>query len=165
MNPQSPSQPSSESSQSEPFSEHPPEFQQELERLEARLERLRGLAQTLVGGLAIALVISIGISGWFAYRSFLQEHLNHQQAEKTEKKYIEIQEKLENLEREVQSQQRKVERMNQELPQELETLTNSVKGNQRQLELLRERLSQIETQVDESTQSESGEKNENDSNN
>jgi uncharacterized protein HemX len=132
--------------------------------LEARLERLRRLAQTLVGGLAIALIISIGISGWFAYRSLLQERINRKQAEAAEQQNTEIMERVDSLEQQLQNQKRQVERVDEQIPPQLETLTDSVNANQRQLQLLQKRIERIEKKVPESSQSKDGENNNNNNN-
>ena len=52
----------------------------EVEQLYGKVDRLRGLFQTLVSGLIIAIIIAIGISGWFAYRLLVQEQIALQKA-------------------------------------------------------------------------------------
>ena len=72
MNPQSFSDFNQETSQPENLSET-------VEKLEVKFQRLQGLVHTLISGLIVAILISIGVSGWFAYRSSLQQQMAEQQ--------------------------------------------------------------------------------------
>lgn len=144
MNPQSFSDSNSETSPSQNLSE-------KVEVLQAKLERLQGLAQTLITGLVVGIIITIGVSGWFAYRLLVQEQVTQQQAQEFEETEIELKERLEELEEQVATQQRQMESLNKQFPQELETLNSAVSSNQRQLELLRQQVNPDEALEEEET--------------
>ena len=118
----------------------------EVEHLYSKVDRFRGLFQTLVSGLVIAIVIAIGISGWFAYRLLVQQQIAKREANRTAADAAEMREKIEQLEGQLQRQNEQWQRFRQEIPDELTTLTDSVQSNQRQLELLRDRVKKIETE-------------------
>ncbi|MEC4894888.1 MAG: hypothetical protein SAL07_16450 [Oscillatoria sp. PMC 1051.18] len=117
-----------------------------VEKLESRVTQLRGLLQTLVVGLVIAVLLAIGISGWFAYRLLLQEQIAQRESQQSAAENAEILEQIEEMEAQLQRQRKQLETFREEVPQELETLTNTVQANQRQLQLLRSRLEQVEPQ-------------------
>ncbi|MDJ0707180.1 MAG: hypothetical protein QNJ46_28225 [Leptolyngbyaceae cyanobacterium MO_188.B28] len=118
----------------------------EVEQLYRKIDRFRGLFQTLISGLVIAIVIAIGISGWFAYRLLVQEQIAQREADQAAAIADEMREKIEQLETKLQRQDEQWQRFRQEIPDELTTLTDSVQSNQRQLELLRDRVKKIETE-------------------
>ncbi len=124
-------QPSYSESNAEP--NQPENPTQTVEELQVKLARLQGTVLTLLAGLVVALIISIGISGWFAFRSLVQQ----QSLQKTK---VELREKVQTLEEDIASQQRKIDRIEEETSQELDTLTSDVNANQRQIKLLREQL-------------------------
>ncbi|MFB6277292.1 MAG: hypothetical protein ABEI32_14230 [Halothece sp.] len=133
MNPQSFSDFNQETSQPQNLSET-------VEELEIKLQRLQALAQTLISGLIVAILISIGVSGWFAYRLNVQQQTAQRKAEEFEQTEQELQEQLNSLEQQFTKQQQKIERLNEQLPQELETLSRAVNSNQRQLNVLQQQL-------------------------
>ena len=123
----------------------------EVEQIYGKVERLRGLLQTLVSGLVIAIAIAIGISGWFAYSLLVQEQIARQDAEKAATTAAEMLEKVTQLEEELQRQQEQLQRQQEQLqqlqaqfPEEVTALSENIEVNQQQLKLLRERLSDIE---------------------
>ena len=118
----------------------------EVEQLYGKIDRLRGLFQTLVSGLIIAIVIAIGISGWFAYRLLVQEQIAQREAEQATAAEAEMHERVEQLDEQWQRQDEQWQRFRQEVPEELTTLTDTVQSNQRQLQLLRDRLRELETE-------------------
>ena len=126
----------------------------EVEQLYGKIDRLRGLFQTLVSGLIIAIVIAIGISGWFAYRLLVQEQIAQREAEQAAAEAAEMRDRIDQLEGQLQRQDEQLQRFRQNIPEELTTLTDTVQANQRQLGLLRDRLKKIETE--EPTQNDSG---------
>lgn len=144
MNPQSFSDSNSETSPSQNVSE-------KVEVLQTKLERLQGLAQTLITGLVVGIIITLGVSGWFAYRLLVQEQVTQRQAQEFEDTEIELRERLEELEEQVATQKRQMETFNQQFPQELETLNSAVSSNQRQIELLRQQVNPNEALEEEET--------------
>lgn len=144
MNPQSFSESNSETSPSQNVSE-------KVEVLQTKLERLQGLAQTLITGLVVGIIITLGVSGWFAYRLLVQEQVTQRQAQEFEDTEIELRERLEELEEQVATQKRQMETFNQQFPQELETLNSAVSSNQRQIELLRQQVNPNEALEEEET--------------
>ncbi len=144
MNPQSFSDSNSETSQAQDLSE-------KVEVLQAKLDRLQGLAQTLITGLVVGIIITIGVSGWFAYRLLVQEQVTQRQAEQFASTETELREKLQELEEQVAAQKRQMETFNQQFPQELETLNSAVSSNQRQIELLRKQVNPDEALEEEET--------------
>lgn len=133
MNPQSFSDFNQETSQPQNLSET-------VEELEIKLQRLQALAQTLISGLIVAILISIGVSGWFAYRLNVQQQTAQRKAEEFEQTEQELREQLDSLEQEFTRQQQEIERLDEQLPQELETLSRAVNSNQRQLDVLQQQL-------------------------
>jgi len=117
---------------------------QTVEELEVKLERLQGLAQTLIGGLIVAILITIGVSGWFAYRLILQEQTARRKAQEFAQTEIEIQEKLDRLEQQVNNQQQQIERVQRQIPKNIESLNNAVDSNQQQIEQLQEQIQDSE---------------------
>ena len=118
----------------------------EVETLYRKVDRLRVLLQTLVSGLIIAIVIAIGISGWFAYRLLVQEQNARREAEEAAAAEAKLLERVDLLTEQLQRQDEQWQRFRQEIPEELTTVTETIQANQRQLQLLRERLKKIETE-------------------
>ncbi|MEC4986758.1 MAG: hypothetical protein SAJ37_11470 [Oscillatoria sp. PMC 1068.18] len=115
-----------------------------VEELETKVTQIRGLLQTLVVGLVIAVLLAIGISGWFAYRLLLQEQISQREIEQSATENAAILEQIEEMEAQLQRQKKQLETFRAEVPEELETLSDTVQANQRQLQLLRSRLEQVE---------------------
>jgi len=116
-----------------------------LEDLQNRTRRLRGLVQTLVSGLVIAVLLAIGISGWFAYRLLVQEQIVQRETEQAAEANAAMLEQLEALEAEVQRQQDQLQTLRSDIPAELTGLSDTVQSNQRQLQVLQERIQQLTT--------------------
>lgn len=116
----------------------------EFEELQNKFTRLRSLLQTLVVGLLVAVLLTIGISGWFAYRLLVQEQIARRETEKSVANHAEMLEKLEEMDAQLQRQKQQIQTFREEVPEELEALTNAVQANQRQLKLLRDRIEQSE---------------------
>lgn len=144
MNPQSFSDYNPEASRSQNLS-------QTVEELEVKLERLQALAQTLIGGLMVAILITIGVSGWFAYRLILQEQEARRKAEDFQQTESQLQDQINTLEQRINTQQQQMERLREQIPQDLATLESAVNNNQEKVELLQEELSQLETIQEEET--------------
>jgi len=137
MNPQSFSDYNPKISQSQSLS-------QTVEDLEIKLERLQMLAQTLIWGLMVAILITIGVSGWFAYRLILQEQQARRKEQEFEQTRVELQERLESLEKQVAQQQRQMERIEEKIPDNLDEVASAVDSNQRQIEGLQQDINQLE---------------------
>lgn len=116
-----------------------------VEELYKRVARLRGLLQTLVVGLVFAVLLTIGISGWFAYRLLLQERVMQQETEEAAKTNAKILERLEEIDTQLQRQRNQLQTLREEVPEEFKTLTETLQANQRQLKLLRDRIGQLES--------------------
>ncbi|NBD31593.1 MAG: hypothetical protein GVY17_01115 [Cyanobacteria bacterium] len=141
--------PQSFSDYNNPETSHAQSLSQTVEELEVKLERLQGLAQTLIGGLIVAILITIGVSGWFAYRLLLQEQTARRKAQEFEQTEIELQEQLDALEQQLSTQQQQMERLQEQIPQNLENLNSAVDSNQREIERLQEQLQEPEKSANE----------------
>ena len=117
----------------------------DLDALRDRIDQTRGLMQTLVAGLVIALLVTIGIAGWFAYRQLVQEQLAQRESAQADEAEAAMAERLEEIEAQLQRQQQQLQTLREDLPAELDTLSGSVESSQRQVRLLQERLEQMET--------------------
>jgi len=122
---------------------------QTVEELEVKLEQLQASAQTLIGGLIVAILITIGVSGWFAYRLILQEQTARRKAQEFEQTEIELQEQLDALEQQLNTQQQQMERLREQIPQNLENLNSAVDSNQREIERLQEQIQEPEQSTNE----------------
>ncbi|MGK7877092.1 MAG: hypothetical protein AB4426_28510 [Xenococcaceae cyanobacterium] len=109
----------------------------EVEQLYRKVELMRGLFQTLVSGLVIAIVIAIGISSWFAYRLLTQEQRARQEAAKAAATQKDMLKQVEQLEQQLQS-------LSQQVQEELPKLTDATQASQQELQQLRDRLAQVE---------------------
>ena len=140
----------------ESFSDYQPNLSQSqslsqtVEELEVKLERLQGLAQTLIGGLMVAILITIGVSGWFAYRLILQEQQARRKAQEFQQTEVELQEKLDNLEQKISAQQQQINQLREEIPDDLETVTNTVNSNQQQIEVLQDKIQRSNAEPEDS---------------
>jgi len=149
----------------ESFSDYqakPPQSQslsQTVEELEVKLERLQGLAQTLIGGLMVAILITIGVSGWFAYRLILQEQQARRKAQEFQQTEIELQDKLDSLEQKISTQQQQINQLREEIPDDLETVTNTVNSNQEQIEVLQDKIQRSKTDQETENQGQSQNRN------
>jgi len=122
---------------------------QTVEELEVKLEQLQASAQTLIGGLIVAILITIGVSGWFAYRLILQEQTARRKAQEFEQTEIELQEQLDTLEQQLSTQQQQMKRLREQIPQNLENLNSAVDSNQREIERLQEQIQEPEKSTNE----------------
>lgn len=120
-------------------------YRLELEALRRRIDQTRGVMQTLVAGLVIALLVTIGIAGWFAYRQLVQEQLAQRESVQAAEAEATMIEQLEGIEAQLQRQQEQLQTLRGTFPEELEALSSSIQSNQRQLQLLQERIEQLET--------------------
>jgi len=120
------------------------EQRQEIAQLERKLDQLRGLAQTLVGGLVVAIALALGVAAWFAYRSLLQEQIARRAMSESDETQTELAAEIDGLQSQLQEQQTAIEQSETRVPQELESLTETLSSHQRQLELLRDRVSLLE---------------------
>ncbi|MGB5974757.1 MAG: hypothetical protein WBG38_15640 [Nodosilinea sp.] len=116
----------------------------ELDALRGQVAQTRGLLQTLVAGLVIAVLTTLGIVGWFAYRQMVQERVVQRESAQAAEAEAAITEQLEAIEAQLQRQQQQLQTLRDDLPEELETLGNSLQSNQRQVRLLQERIEQLE---------------------
>lgn len=146
MNPQSFSDYNPKISQSQGLS-------QTVEDLEVKLERLQALAQTLIGGLMVAILITIGVSGWFAYRLILQEQQARRKQQEFDQTKVELQERIDSLEQQLSQQQRQLERLEEKIPENLEQVTNTVNSNQEQISGLQQDINQLQNSENRPTSS------------
>jgi len=107
--------------------------------LQAKLAQTRNLLKTLIFGLVIATLTCLGVAGWLAYRLLVQEQISQRDLERASVDATTFQERLEDIEGELQRQDRQLQDLRDNIPAELELLTEAVEANQRQLQLLRER--------------------------
>jgi hypothetical protein len=115
-----------------------------VEELETKLDQTRGLLQTLVVGLVVAVLLTIGISGWFAYRLLLQEQVARRDTQQAEANNAKMLEQIEQMQAQLQRQKEELQTFREQVPDELKTLTTTVQANQRQLQLLRDRIGTAE---------------------
>jgi uncharacterized protein HemX len=111
-----------------------------VEELHNKVDQTRGLLQTLVVGLVVAVLLTIGISGWFAYRLLVQEQVARRGTQEAEATNAKMLEQIEQMQAQLQRQKEQLQTFREEVPDELKTLTATVQANQRQLQLLRDRV-------------------------
>ena len=148
MNPQQPSQPNSDQKNSNQVNETTPQnlpssilnLKLEVEKIYRDVDQLRKLLQTLVTGLILAIIVSLSISSWFAYRLLLQERIFQRQSNNSTKKQEEIVSNLENLKIQVQSQNEQLQSLKQQ-PEDLQTL---LLNYEQKIQKLSERLEELE---------------------
>lgn len=114
------------------------------EELQSRVDQTRGLLQTIVFGLVVAVFLTISISGWFAYRLLVQEQISRRETEQAAAIDAKMLEQIEQMEDRLNRQKEQIQTFKEEVPDELNTLTDTVQSNQRQLQILRDRIKQIE---------------------
>jgi len=141
--------PQSFSDYNDPETSRSQSLSQTVEELEVKLEQLQASAQTLIGGLIVAILITIGVSGWFAYRLILQEQTARRKTQEFQQTEIELQEQLDTLEQQVRTQQQQMERLQEQIPQNLESLNSAVDSNQREIERLQEQIQEPEKSTNE----------------
>lgn len=141
--------PQSFSDYNNPDSSRSQTLSETVESLEVKLERLQGLAQTLIGGLIVAILITIGVSGWFAYRLILQEQTARRKAQEFAQTEIELQEQLDTLEQQLLSQRETLQRLQNEIPQNLEQINEAIDSNQEQIERLETQLENTQSSAKE----------------
>ncbi len=129
-------------------------LKQEVEQLYRRMDRMRGLLQTLVTGLVIAVFMTIVVVGWFAYRFLIQERLYQERLQEEEAARQELLAQIEEVAAELSRQQQLQDTLQQQIPEELTTLTDTIQSNQRQVQLLLDRLKNVEALFDDPDQSE-----------
>lgn len=151
MNTQPPSQPNSDKTNSNQVNETtsenlPPSIlnlKLEVEKIYRDVAQLRKLLQTLVTGLILAIILSLGISSWFAYRLLLQEQIFKQQSGDSTTKQEEITSNLEDLKIQLQSQNQQLQSLKQEVPEDLQKL---LLAYQQQIQELSDRIEELETE-------------------
>ncbi len=151
MNTQPPSQPNSDKTNSNQVNETtsenlPPSIlnlKLEVEKIYRDVAQLRKLLQTLVTGLILAIILSLGISSWFAYRLLLQEQIFKQQSGDSTTKQEEITSNLEDLKIQLQSQNQQLQSLKQEVP---ENLQKRLLAYQQQIQDLSDRIEELETE-------------------
>ena len=116
-----------------------------LEEVQNRIDQTRGLIQTLVVGLVIAVLTTLGVSGWFAYRLLVQDQIVQREARQANEANEAMLEQIAELEARLQRQREQIQTLRDDLPGELETLSDTVQSNRRQLGLIREQLQQLES--------------------
>ena len=149
MDTQPPSQPNSDKTNPNQGNEINPQnlpssilnLKLEVEKIYRDVDQLRKLLQTLVTGLILAIIVSLSISSWFAYRLLLQERIFQRQSNNSTKKQEEIVSNLENLKIQVQSQNEQLQSLKQQIPEDLQTL---LLNYEQQIKKLSERLEELE---------------------
>ena len=116
-----------------------------LEEVQNRIDQTRGLIQTLVVGLVIAVLTTLGVSGWFAYRLLVQDQIVQREARQANEANEAMLEQIAELEARLQRQREQIQTLRDDVPGELETLSDTVQSNRRQLGLIREQLQQLES--------------------
>lgn len=116
-----------------------------LEEVQNRMDQTRGLIQTLVVGLVIAVLTTLSVSGWFAYRLLVQDQIVQREARQANEANEAMLEQIAELEARLQRQREQIQTLRDDVPGELETLSDTVQSNRRQLGLIREQLQQLES--------------------
>ena len=116
--------------------------QTQLNDLQKRVSRTWGLIQTLVAGLVIAVLVTIGVSGWFAYRLLVQEQVLQRESEQMAEAEEDMLEQFEAMTTQLERQQRQLQTLRQDLTEELELLNSSIESNERQLQVLKRQIEQ-----------------------
>ncbi|MGK7927088.1 MAG: hypothetical protein AB4290_17895 [Spirulina sp.] len=113
----------------------------EVETIYRRVDRLRSLLQTLVSGLVVAILISLGVASWFSYRLLLQEKITRQETQKSLEAKEEILKNLNRLEEDIKNQELQLKQLREQIPQDLNT---TIEENRKQLQQLREQIEQLQ---------------------
>ncbi|NJK37679.1 MAG: hypothetical protein HC835_04915 [Oscillatoriales cyanobacterium RM2_1_1] len=117
-----------------------------IDELTRKFNQIRGLVQTLVIGLVIAVLMTLGVVGWFAYQLLVQKQVAQRETQQTQATDAKILEQLEQIETRLQRQQQQLRTLQNDTPEELTSLSEALQSNQRQLNLLRDRVKQLEPQ-------------------
>lgn len=112
----------------------------EVDQLLKEMEILRGWFQTLVSGLLIAVVISVGIASWFAYRLLEQEEATQAQMAQEDAVRQDLLKRVTQLEEETTQ-------MGEDVGSNAAELRGMVLNHQTDLEQLRDRLNKLETRL------------------
>ncbi|MEM9541123.1 MAG: hypothetical protein AAGA60_16675 [Cyanobacteria bacterium P01_E01_bin.42] len=112
----------------------------EVEQIYRKVDRLRTGLQTLVSGLVVAILISIGVATWFSYRLLLEEKRAAQQTEQTLEVQKEMSDRLDVLKERVDSQERQIIQNRDQIPPDLNPF---IEENRRQLQQLEERIERL----------------------
>lgn len=118
--------------------------QRQLEELRQKMTKTWGLIQTLIVGLVIAILVTIGTAGWFAYNLLVQEQVLRRESAQAADAEAALQEQLEEMTEQLERQQRQLRTLRETATEELETLDGSVQSYREQLEQLEERVDQAE---------------------
>ncbi len=116
-----------------------------IDRLSQDVDQLRGWFQTLISGMAIAILFAIGISTWSVIRLLEQEQATRQEAAKAATARSETLDRIVQMEEKLQS-------ISQQGPAEFQELATVLEESQQQLMELRDQISgQEEVGADEET--------------
>ncbi|MBE9070243.1 hypothetical protein IQ260_26735 [Leptolyngbya cf. ectocarpi LEGE 11479] len=129
--------------------------QRQIEDLRQQMTKTWGLIQTLIVGLVIAILVTIGTAGWFAYNLLVQEQILRRESDQAADAEAAIQEQLEEMTEELQRQQRQLRTLRETSTEQLETLDDSVQSYRERLEQLEKRVNQAEAAPSTSSQPES----------
>ena len=113
----------------------------EVEELYRQVDRLRNWLQTLVSGLLVAILMSIGIASWLWYRLLLSATLERQETQRILAIQEEMQESLQVLDEQLTSQERKLSELREQFSTDLQI---AIGENRQQLEDLQEQIITIE---------------------
>ncbi|MBP0017602.1 MAG: hypothetical protein J7647_08590 [Cyanobacteria bacterium SBLK] len=113
----------------------------EVEQIYRKVDRLRTGLQTLVSGLMVAILISLGVATWFSYRLLLEEKRASQETQQTLELQKEMLERLDILEERIDSQERQIRQAREQIPQDINPL---IEENRKQLQQLQEKLEKLE---------------------
>lgn len=132
--------PNSSPSDPRPPGEQVQALKGEVDQLLKEMEILRGWFQTLVSGLLIAVVISVGIASWFAYRLLEQEEATQAQMAQEDAVRQDLLKRVTQLEEETTQ-------MGEDVGSNAAELRGMVLNHQTDLEQLRDRLNKLETRL------------------
>lgn len=118
--------------------------QRQIEELRQQMSKTWGLIQTLIVGLVIAILVTIGTVGWFAYNLLAQEQILRREAEQAADAEATMREQLDEITEQLQRQQKQLRTLRETSTEELETLDGSVQSYREQLKLLEQRVDQAE---------------------
>ena len=121
------------------------QLQHEIEQLSQKVDRLQGFFQTLVSGLVIAILITLSIASWFAYRLFIQEQMSAQELRNLVQKEEEILEQVKQIESKLDNLRTEIQAELSQHNQDLNKQDKSLQTYQQELTQLRDRLNQLDT--------------------
>ncbi|MDJ1181735.1 hypothetical protein [Roseofilum casamattae] len=113
----------------------------EVEELYRQVDRLRNWLQTLVSGLLVAILMSIGIASWLWYRLLLSATLERQETQRILAIQEEMQETLQVLDEQLASQERKLSELREQFSTDLNV---AIAENRQKLDDLQEQVITIE---------------------